>query len=123
MHDIPLNDTKRIFADKNHNLVYKFLHEKNLPASEYYDIVIFGYLRAVQRYLTDPNLAGYSFDETADRYDIRFDIADYYGGLHCGECMDVFTGGKWKPTRIEYGDNWYLVGIRAEDLNGLRVRI
>ena len=23
------------------------------------------------------------FDETADRYDIRFDIADYYGGLHC----------------------------------------
>ena len=31
------------------------------------------------------------FDETADRYDIRFDIADYYGGLHCGECMDVFT--------------------------------
>jgi len=43
--------------------------------------------------------------------------------LHCGECMDVFTGGKWKPTRIEYGDNWYLVGIRAEDLNGLRVRI
>ena len=25
------------------------------------------------------------FDETADRYDIRFDIADYYGGLHCYE--------------------------------------
>ena len=25
MHDIPLNDTQRIFADKNHNLVYKFL--------------------------------------------------------------------------------------------------
>ena len=22
------------------------------------------------------------FDETADRYDIRFDLADYYGGLH-----------------------------------------
>ena len=38
------------------------------------------------------------FDETADRYDIRFDIADYYGGLHCGECVDVFTGGKWKPN-------------------------
>ena len=52
------------------------------------------------------------FDETADRYDIRFDIADYYGGLHCGECVDVFTGGKWKPTRIEYGDNWYLVGTK-----------
>ena len=48
------------------------------------------------------------FDETADRYDIRFDLADYYSGLHCGECMEVFAGGKWKPTRIEYGENWYL---------------
>lgn len=67
MHDIPLNDTQRIFAEKSHNLVYKFLHEKNLPASEYYDIVIFGYLRAVQRYLTDPNLAGYSFATVAWR--------------------------------------------------------
>ena len=63
------------------------------------------------------------FDETADRYDIRFDIADYYGGLHCGECMDVFTGGKRKQNRIEKRDDWYHVGISAVDLNGLRVRI
>ena len=51
------------------------------------------------------------FDERTDRYDIRFDLNSYYGGLHCGECFDVFVRGKWKPTRIEYGDNWYLVGI------------
>ena len=61
------------------------------------------------------------FDERSDRYDIRFDLADYYGGLHCGETFDVMVGGRWKPTRIEYGDNWYLVGIRADDLSGLRV--
>ena len=65
------------------------------------------------------------FDEQTDRYDIRFDIADYYGGLHCGECFDVFTGGKWKPTRIEMSaaQEWYLVGIRAEDLNGLPILV
>ena len=40
------------------------------------------------------------FDEQADRYDIRFDLADYYGGLHCGETF-----------------------VRADDLSGLRVRI
>lgn len=34
------------------------------------------------------------FDETADRYDIRFDVNDYYGGLHCGDCMEVFVRGK-----------------------------
>ena len=31
------------------------------------------------------------FDETADRYDIRFDLNDYYGGLHCGDCFEVFV--------------------------------
>ena len=56
------------------------------------------------------------FDEQADRYDIRFDLADYYGGLHCGETFDVMVGGRWKPTRIEMAEDWYLVGIRADDL-------
>ena len=31
------------------------------------------------------------FDERSDRYDIRFDLADYYGGLHCGETFDVMA--------------------------------
>ena len=51
------------------------------------------------------------FDELTDRYDIRFDLSDYYGGLHCGDCLEVFVRGKWKPTRMEYGQNWYLVGV------------
>ena len=63
------------------------------------------------------------FDELTDRYDIRFDLYDYYGGLQCGDWLEVFVRGQWKPTRMEYGQNWYLVGVRAEDLNGLRVRI
>ena len=42
------------------------------------------------------------FDELTDRYDIRFDLSDYYGGLHCGDCLEVFVRGKWKPTRMEY---------------------
>ena len=33
------------------------------------------------------------FDERTDRYDIRFDLNTYYGGLHCGECFDVFVRG------------------------------
>ena len=40
-------------------------------------------------------------------------LNDYYGGLHCGDCFEVFVRGKWKPTRMEYGDNWYLVGVRG----------
>ncbi len=63
------------------------------------------------------------FDEEYERMDIRFDLNDYYGGLHCGTPMDVLVGNRWIPTRIELGNAWYLVGIRTSELTGLRVRI
>lgn len=55
--------------------------------------------------------------------DIRFGLYDYHGGLQCGETLDVKISGKWVPTRIEMGDDWYLVGINVDDLVGLIVRI
>lgn len=58
-----------------------------------------------------------------DRMDIRFSLNQYYGGLHCGETFEVKINGKWVPTRIEMGRNWYLVGIKTDDLVGLIVRI
>lgn len=65
------------------------------------------------------------FDKDSGRYDIRFGLNDYHGGLHCGECFDVFAGGKWKPTRIEMNmeRQWYLVGIKTDRIDGLRVRM
>ncbi len=63
------------------------------------------------------------YDSYTGRYDIRFDVDDYYGGLHCGQCLDVMHRGRWIPTRIEMADEWYLVGIKVHDLRGLRVRI
>ena len=47
------------------------------------------------------------FDETADRYDIRFDVNDYYGGLHCGDCMEVFCAGQMEAN--PYGVRGQLV--------------
>ena len=29
------------------------------------------------------------YDPSMGRFDIRFGIESYYGGLHCGECFDV----------------------------------
>ena len=48
------------------------------------------------------------FDETADRYDIRFDVNDYYGGLHCGDCMEVFVRGKCWRQRSRRGRSRFL---------------
>ena len=57
------------------------------------------------------------FDEQADRYDIRFDLEDYYGGLHCGETFYVMVGGRWKPTRIELAEDWYCLLYTSNKLD------
>ena len=51
------------------------------------------------------------YDTETGRYDIRFDLESFYGGLHCGECFDVKVKDVWVPVRIEMGDDWYLVGL------------
>lgn len=64
------------------------------------------------------------FDPQDGRFDIQYDSGGNYGGLHCGNCLEVLENGAWQQTRMEYGDdNWYLVGIQTECLNGLQVRL
>lgn len=65
MSDIPLTPEQRLFAADNHDLVYAFLNDKHLPESEYYDVIIFGYIDAVRRYFTETNLQKYSFGTIA----------------------------------------------------------
>ena len=61
--------------------------------------------------------------QSTGRMDIRFSPNGYYGGLHCGETLDVKINGIWVSTRIEMGNDWYLVGVDTDDLVGLIVRI
>lgn len=61
----PLTQAQRRFAEENHPLVYVFLNERRLPESVFYDIVIFGYLRAVQEYCEFPSLHRYKFSTVA----------------------------------------------------------
>lgn len=64
------------------------------------------------------------FDKGSGRYNIRFDLESFYGGLHCGECFEVLIEkDKWEPVRIEMSDDWYLAGLPSVRLDGLRVRI
>lgn len=60
-----LTEQQRRFAAEHHNLIYSFLHEKGWSVSEYYDIAAFGFLRAVRRYLTVPELDRYAFSSIA----------------------------------------------------------
>ena len=63
------------------------------------------------------------YDKESGRYDIRFGMESYYGGLHCGECFEVKINDVWVPVRIEMDDDWYLVGLPLKRLDGLTVRM
>lgn len=65
MSEVPLTKEQRDFATKWHNLIYTFLNDKGLSEMDYYDIVVFGFLRAVKRYFTEPELQKYSFSTIA----------------------------------------------------------
>lgn len=59
--EVPLTKEQQDFAAEHHGLVYKFLNDNHLPEDEFYDVVIFGYLRAVSRYFTESQLKDFSF--------------------------------------------------------------
>ena len=63
------------------------------------------------------------YNHETGQMDIRFDLLDYYGGLHCGEMLEVKIKDLWISTTIEFGYFWYLKGVFIADLNGLHVRI
>lgn len=73
----PFTKEEQAFAEKNHDLVYAFLNEKNLSESDFYDIVIFGYLRAVQEYCRKGGLSRYRFSTLAWRRMYHI-LMDYY---------------------------------------------
>ena len=50
----PMTQEEREFAEQKHDLVIGYLRRKQLPMDDFYDIVIFGYLSAVQQYFRNP---------------------------------------------------------------------
>lgn len=62
-----LDPSQQQFAAQNHQIVDRFLSKKRLDTEEFYDVVIFGYLQAVQEYLERPELSSYTFSTIAWR--------------------------------------------------------
>ena len=56
---------QRQFAEEHQDTVFRFLSHKNLSIEDYYDIVIFGYLQAVQEYDENPALSRFQFNTIA----------------------------------------------------------
>lgn len=62
-----LTRQERKFAEKNHQLIYKFMHQKKLEIDEYYGEAATGYLIAVMEYSRRRDLQKYKFSTIAYR--------------------------------------------------------
>ena len=72
-----LTDEQRKFAEDNHDLVYAFLKENGLEPGQYYDIVVFGFLCAVQEYCEKRGLKKFSFATLAWKR-MRREVFNYH---------------------------------------------
>ncbi len=72
-----LTEDQRRFAAENHNLIYRYLHEQGRAVDDYYDVAALGFLSAVRRYLTRPELRQYAFSTIAWR-SMKQSIASFH---------------------------------------------
>lgn len=64
-YDEPLTNKERQFAENHHDMVYRFLTKKGLPYDDWYDVIIFGYLKAVKKWFARQDLHIYAFSTIA----------------------------------------------------------
>ncbi len=58
----PLTAAEQEFATENHYLIEKYLKIRQLPMDEWYDVVVFRYLRSVKRWFAIPELHKHNFE-------------------------------------------------------------
>nr|QGT50935.1 hypothetical protein Firmicute1046_0110 [uncultured Firmicutes bacterium] len=62
-----MNERERAFAEENIKTIEKFLSHRRLDYDTYYDVVVFGFLKAVMQYLSVERLQQYAFNTIAWR--------------------------------------------------------
>ena len=73
-----LTKEEQNFAEENHDIVYAFLRSENLCHDDYYDVVIFGYLQAVQKYLLRDDLRQRYAFSTIARRQMQNSLTDHF---------------------------------------------
>ena len=100
----PLTKKHQQFAEENHDLVYAFLNKKKLPETIFYDVIIFGYLRAVQEYCDCPRLHNYKFSTLAWKR-MQSSLSNYYSYLN-SEKRNAHVISLDEPVGSEDGLLW-----------------
>lgn len=75
-----LTEAQSEFAEKHHHIVLDFLRRR-LPMGEFYDVVVFRYMRTVQLYCTSTRLRRYKFETVANKA-MDWAVKDYWRKLY-----------------------------------------
>ena len=64
------------------------------------------------------------YNHTISRPDLVLVDGSLLGGLHCGECLELWHNGQWKTARLELENDWFVVvsGIPQKMPYGQSVR-
>lgn len=62
-----LTEEQSVFAAEHYPLIHRFLRANRLKEDDFFDVAVFGYLRAVKRYLEREELRRYAFSTIAWR--------------------------------------------------------
>lgn len=85
----PLTAQERTQAEENHNLVYSFLHRHAYSIEDFYNVVIFGYLKGIQVYNRREDLR--------NKYQLAF-ICERYMNAEIGNHFRTENAQKRKPA-------------------------
>ncbi len=77
MTSVRLTEKQRQFAEDNHKVLEDFLQYRKLPMEEFYDVIVFWFLRAVQQYDEREDLRQYSFKTIAVNH-MRSALGHYF---------------------------------------------
>ena len=85
----PLTEAEKRQAEENHNLVYSFLHRHGYSIEDFYNVAIFGYLKAIQVYNRREDLR--------NKYQLAF-ICERYMSAEIGNHFRTENAQKRKPA-------------------------
>lgn len=106
----PLNEEEKNFAEEHEGIITWYLNLRRLDYDTYYDVAVFGYLRAVRKYIQRPELRQYSFATIATwaMFSEIYNHMRYYGRLKRKAvvyCLDeTFEDGLTLNERIGLPD-------------------